>query len=1064
MVKRLTLIVTAVVLTCFSSPAQREKIPFFKKVTHPFMPPITSEYFFFSEDGLMWFSTAQGLTSFDGSEITFYSSLQQANEMGLNRINGFGEDRNHDFYVATPTTLCFYDRQKRVFRSLSYTFADAGKKYDNGFSCLYIDNDGLVYAGSAENGLFIYDPGKNKFQHFNLDPGKPDNWKDLRLNTVVCFARHSTDPNQLWVGTYHGIYLFNKKNKTFERRFELINPGRGLPGTVLPEHYDIQKMEIEDDSTIWFNSWTGGIGKYNTHTGKVKLFLHDVRINSPEQSVGFVIPKFGRLGNSEYLLGIYDDKTAIFNSRTEKVTYFRVSETSFPQEQTRYVTNDRHGNLWLLQKGSIYAKLPDSLRLQSVIIPHLSPVKFTEPTVRGVYFDTSSHLFYITMERSVGVHVYDTNFNQQKILPSVRIHNYYTFHETIDVGITRDGSGRFWTAGWKNSVLTPGDKQFRLIETKYPSVKKLQNNGQPWDVATTRKGNILYKISGSLIYHIDHNSLAIDTIRCPAMNPGKTVRVKEASAWYDSKRDLVYLTRDDGIAQYNLSERKMRVIPNLSIVGGLPSDVGICAPTLDAAGRMCVMLSKFGLRWIDPESLECTDSVAYGTRGLIRGDYTAIIGGNNEYVLLRSRNGTVIYDYRKKQSFLFDQSNGLSSPDNKSFLYANGHLILGQAGRFDYYKLSGLDNYSTAVTPYLSSIVIDTNRVYGRTGSGNSQTIMLDHQQNAISFSFSASEFFFPERIEYAYKLVPLDQDWHYANYFNRKVVYSRLSPGKYTFLLKAQMQGGNWNTVPVGYTIIIKPAWWQTKLFTASLLISILLAVILLAKWRIRKIRLQEREKLQMEKQILELEARALRAQMNPHFIFNCINSIKSLIQEEEKAKSVTYLTIFSKLIRTLFNNADKKEISLYDEIETCKYYLQLEAMRFDTKFAYSVTIDPDIDLKSIQVPALIIQPFIENAIWHGIVPRNGGGHVWLHVANKEGSIEIVIEDDGIGREASRQNRSASKLIHQSKGVNLTQTRLELNNLLQQRQAQLEIVDKKDVKGVAAGTRVVIRLKEEFS
>ncbi|MBK6634916.1 MAG: histidine kinase [Chitinophagaceae bacterium] len=137
-----------------------------------------------------------------------------------------------------------------------------------------------------------------------------------------------------------------------------------------------------------------------------------------------------------------------------------------------------------------------------------------------------------------------------------------------------------------------------------------------------------------------------------------------------------------------------------------------------------------------------------------------------------------------------------------------------------------------------------------------------------------------------------------------------------------------------------------------------------------------------------IELEAKALRAQMNPHFIFNSLNSIKSLIQQNENEKSVTYLTTFSKLIRTLLNNADKKEISLYDEIETCKLYLQLEAMRFDTKFSYAVDVDKDIDLKSIQVPALIIQPFIENAIWHGIVPRNSTGHVSLNVVRKEGII----------------------------------------------------------------------------
>lgn len=225
-----------------------------------------------------------------------------------------------------------------------------------------------------------------------------------------------------------------------------------------------------------------------------------------------------------------------------------------------------------------------------------------------------------------------------------------------------------------------------------------------------------------------------------------------------------------------------------------------------------------------------------------------------------------------------------------------------------------------------------------------------------------------------------------------------------------------------------------------------------------------QEKEKAALKLQAVELEAKALRAQMNPHFIFNCMNSIKSLIQQNENEKSVTYLTTFSKLIRTLLNNADKKDISLYDEIETCKLYMQLEAMRFDTKFSYAVNIDETIDLKSIQVPALIIQPFIENAIWHGIVPRNTGGNVSLNVLRKNGFIEVAIDDDGIGREASKQNKSASGVAHQSKGVNLTQSRLELNNLLQQRQAKLEVVDKKDENGVATGTIVIIMIKEELS
>lgn len=180
------------------------------------------------------------------------------------------------------------------------------------------------------------------------------------------------------------------------------------------------------------------------------------------------------------------------------------------------------------------------------------------------------------------------------------------------------------------------------------------------------------------------------------------------------------------------------------------------------------------------------------------------------------------------------------------------------------------------------------------------------------------------------------------------------------------------------------------------------------------------------------------------------------------KKREQLVISLLFSKLIRTLFNNADRKEISLYDEIETCKLYLQLEAMRFDAKFSYTVNVEENIDMKSVEVPALIVQPFIENAIWHGIVPRNNGGNVSLNVVNQDGIIKIIVEDDGIGRESSQQNKSDSGLGHKSKGMNLTQSRLELDNLLQQRQAKLEIIDKKDEKGMAKGTIVIIKIREE--
>ncbi|HJS54028.1 MAG TPA: histidine kinase [Chitinophagaceae bacterium] len=222
-----------------------------------------------------------------------------------------------------------------------------------------------------------------------------------------------------------------------------------------------------------------------------------------------------------------------------------------------------------------------------------------------------------------------------------------------------------------------------------------------------------------------------------------------------------------------------------------------------------------------------------------------------------------------------------------------------------------------------------------------------------------------------------------------------------------------------------------------------------------VRDVRRAERLKIKYKLQKTVLEAKALRAQMNPHFIFNCMNSIKALIQNDEKKASIDYLTIFSKLIRTLFQNSDKGQITLYDEIETSRLYTQLEAMRLNGKMNYQFNIDPDLDLKSVMVPALIIQPFIENAIWHGIVPKEKGS-ITISAKRGEGVVICEVDDDGIGRETSKLNKPITPVIHESKGVHLTQQRLHLEKRLNESNSSIEIIDKYE-NNEPVGTKVVI-------
>jgi len=266
-------------------------------------------------------------------------------------------------------------------------------------------------------------------------------------------------------------------------------------------------------------------------------------------------------------------------------------------------------------------------------------------------------------------------------------------------------------------------------------------------------------------------------------------------------------------------------------------------------------------------------------------------------------------------------------------------------------------------------------------------------------------------------------------------------------------------NLILPDYFFISYFSYWQIVLFFVVYIIVTSLLKLSKSWFTVNEL---EKELLIAEKQKAEFELKALRAQMQPHFIFNSMNSIKSLIQQDEKNKAVEYLTTFSKLLRSVLQNSDQKAVTLYDEIETCRLYTQLESMRFGKKLCYAFNVDETIDLKSLMVPALIIQPFIENAIWHGIMPKEEGGKLSVTVERNNGVIACMVDDDGIGREMSMQNKFKGEPSHQSKGVHLTQTRLDLDNSLNERNATIEIIDKKNKAGKATGTTIILRFKED--
>ena len=213
-------------------------------------------------------------------------------------------------------------------------------------------------------------------------------------------------------------------------------------------------------------------------------------------------------------------------------------------------------------------------------------------------------------------------------------------------------------------------------------------------------------------------------------------------------------------------------------------------------------------------------------------------------------------------------------------------------------------------------------------------------------------------------------------------------------------------------------------------------------------------------EQKIAETEMTALRAQMNPHFIFNCLNSIKLYTLENDSQTASEYLTMFSQLIRLVLENSRSEKVTLQKELETLRLYIELEAMRFKNKVHYEIKVEPGIDQQYIEIPPLLLQPYVENAIWHGLMHKKNGGDIMVAVMlPAEHLLKIEITDNGVGRELAASYKSKSATTQKSFGLKMTSDRLQIINQLYQINADVKITDMKDDANQVTGTKVIIQI-----
>jgi len=445
-----------------------------------------------------------------------------------------------------------------------------------------------------------------------------------------------------------------------------------------------------------------------------------------------------------------------------------------------------------------------------------------------------------------------------------------------------------------------------------------------------------------------------------------------------------------------------------------------------------------GIAFLENESL----SVFNETQGLISNFINDIFVYENE---LWCATNSGISKISNTDTILISRKNGLPSSEinvvwankNKVFFGTKKGLVI-----FD-------KNYFDQNRRLLKTAIVEVK--LGETKLNINQSIPeLPFEKNGISILLKAIDFRIANPIQYRYRLSN-EKQWIYTDQPN--ITYASLPTGEWTFYCSAQNEKGEWGPINDSLKLVVLTPYYLQWWF-----IVIILAITGLLIWGIMQWRYSQNakeERTQNELNVLKIKA--LSSQMNPHFIFNSLNSIQTFIVDNDLRMSNKYLTKFARLMRLTLNNSNETFVPLKDVLTSLELYMELEQLRFGDKFDFEIKKSANLEIDSTKVPSMLLQPFLENAILHGILPKQSKGHVSLTLERKDSSTLIAtILDNGVGREFHK-NKIGKK--HKSHGLRITRERLQVFESLMGNKFNLQIHDLKDEEGKPKGTEIKLTL-----
>ncbi|RFS26243.1 hypothetical protein DVR12_00180 [Chitinophaga silvatica] len=332
----------------------------------------------------------------------------------------------------------------------------------------------------------------------------------------------------------------------------------------------------------------------------------------------------------------------------------------------------------------------------------------------------------------------------------------------------------------------------------------------------------------------------------------------------------------------------------------------------------------------------------------------------------------------------------------------------------------------------------------------------LYKRKASFEAEFGTIVFDLPDLVEYQYNFSG-DTTSGWVTTMSNIIPFPDLQPGNYKLMVRARKYKSTWSQT-LNLDVSILPRWYQQWWSRGILLLAGLLLVLVVLRYIVRRIKQAEKRKTEYNRRIAELEAKALTNQMNPHFIFNSLNSVQHLILEKEEKQALNFLSDFATLMRQMLNNSRKSYISLEEEIAFLTRYLELEKIRFAHSFTYKFILEDALKDYTIYIPPMIIQPIVENAIKHGLAPKNISGYLEIRLEIVDDLLYCSVDDDGIGWDKSNSIKSSRLIKHESTALSVIKERLQIIKSFNGSVGKLEIIDKfKSGFGNKEGTLVEI-------